>query len=833
MRILLKIILKLISIGFIFTVTMGIGLALYASTLLPNLPTVDEIRQIPLNIPLRIFSSDKKLIGEYGNERRIPLSLDKTPPLLIDAVLVTEDDQFYHHTGVDFPGLARAAVSNLLSRSRGQGASTITMQVARNFFLNPEKTYTRKLKEILLAFNMERALTKDEILELYLNKIFLGHRAYGFAAAAQVYYGDDLLNLSVPEIAMLAGLPKAPSRNNPISNPKRAKERRFYVLKRLHELGRIDDLSFDTASNAPITAKRHIADVDIQAPYISEMARKLVYDRFGESVYQHGYNVTVTINSKYQEKAGQALRKGLLDYDLRHGYKGPVSKILLSEFSQGNRVSMLAEALDKFPASKEIIPAVVTELNEKSFQGINQRGEVVTVEWENLAWARKYSSANARGPELKSTADILTIGDVIYVRELAEGKWMLSQIPEVSGALVSLNPNTGAILALTGGFDYYLSKFNRATQAERQPGSNIKPFIYSAALENGFTASSLVSAAPIVVDDTLEGVWRPQNYSKKFFGPTRLRKALSLSLNLVSVRLLRAIGIDNTIDHLAGFGFDRERLPRNLSLALGSTSITPLNLASCFAGFANGGKKVTPFLIEKIEDSEGNLVELSPAPCENCDDSSAISGASENGVEVVETAVLAQLSGLEILEPEPDEPDDSGSGGNQSGRAITPQNAYLMQSLLKQVILSGTGRRALALNRSDLAGKTGTTNNFRDAWFSGFNPDVVTTVFVGFDDPSHLGKRESGASAALPIWVDFMGRVLQDFPEKPAPIPENITTRFINKDSGQVTFPDDPDGFSEFFLVGTEPNNLPVNEINPIGNTGGSDANQSVSESLF
>lgn len=806
---------------------MGLGLALYAATLLPSLPTIEDIRKIPLNIPLRIYSADEKLIGEYGNERRIPLTLDQMPPLLIDAVLATEDDQFYHHFGVDFPGLARAALNNFLSRSKGQGASTITMQVARNFFLNPEKTYTRKFKEILLAFNMERALTKDEILELYLNKIFLGHRAYGFAAAAQVYYGEDLLNLSFPEIAMLAGLPKAPSRDNPISNPDRALQRRSHVLKRLHDLKRIDALILNTARNAPLTARRHITNVDIQAPYVSEMARQLMYAQFGEEVYQRGFNVILTINSEYQAKADQALRKGLLDYDLRHGYKGPTAKIVLDDYLGKNFEGRLLKALDAYPASKEIIPAVVTQVEQNSFQSLNQRGETVTVLWKNMTWARQYLSANAKGPELTSASDVVSVGDIVYVRELAGGKWMLSQLPEVSGALVSLAPKSGAILALTGGFDYYLSKFNRATQAVRQPGSNIKPFIYSAALANGFTPSSLVSATPVVVGDSLEGVWRPQNYSKKFFGPTPLRKALSLSLNLVSVRLVRTIGIDNTINHLVGFGFERARLPNNLSLALGSTSTTPLNLASHFAVLANGGSRVPAFLIEKIEDAEGNLIELLPPPCENCAETEHRYGDEEFDIVLATEPSTRQTS--EQKTNETGELGKSAPETTDSNRAISPQNAFLMQSLLKQVILSGTGRRALALNRSDLAGKTGTTNNFRDAWFSGFNPDVVTTVFVGFDEPAHLGRRESGASAALPVWVDFMGHVLQDFPEKPVEIPENIITRFINPASGKITSADDPDGYSEYFLVGTEPRNV----IEHSRSEDRASDNQTISESLF
>jgi penicillin-binding protein 1A len=829
MRFLLKIILKLISIGFIFGVTMLIGLVMYASTLLPNLPTIDQIREIPLNIPLRIYSSDQKLIAEYGNERRIPLTLDETPPLLIDAILATEDDRFYHHTGVDFPGLVRAALSNLANQAKSQGASTITMQVARNFFLNPEKTYTRKLTEILLAFNMERALTKDEILELYLNKIFLGHRSYGFAAAAQVYYGDELRNLSVPEIAMLAGLPKAPSRDNPISSPERAKQRRGYVLKRLHELGKIDDFSLQNATQAPVTASRHTADIDFQAPYVSEMARQTLYDHFGEQVYERGFNVFLTINSEYQQKANQALRAGLIAYDLRHGFKGPVDRFdpaLLDEALNTGDTTAVMDKLDEFPASAEIIPAIITEVNEQSFMALTQNGLRVEVNWEQMKWARKYIAPNNQGPALSSASEVVAIGDIVYLKNNDDDIWSLSQIPEVSGALVCLDSHSGAILALSGGFDYYLSKFNRATQAKRQPGSNIKPFIYSAALENGFTPASLVSAAPIVIESDLEGIWRPQNYSKKFFGPTRLRKALSLSLNLVSVRLLRAMGLDTTIEHLEKFGFDPEELPHNLSLALGSTTVTPLDLASSFAVLANGGKKITPFLISKITDPEGNEIQLPDPDCEDC--------LSEI---MIEDQIVTEQASTEQNDTENQPAENSPSkpaSQNTSKQTITPQNAFLTQSILKQVIRSGTGRRALALNRSDLAGKTGTTNDFRDAWFSGFNPDINTTVFVGFDEPSHLGKRESGASAALPIWVDFMGRALQDYPERPEFVPENITTRFINKDSAEVTAPDDPDGYTEYYLVGTEPNNLVTpSSVNSSTGEASSVEDSSVNESLF
>ena len=776
-----KLLLKMFIWSWALLMVAGIGLGVYVATLLSELPTIEEIRRVPLNIPLRIYNTERELIAEYGNERRIPVSLDDTPPLLIDAILATEDERFYHHSGVDFAGILRAGLSNLRSKSRGQGASTITMQVARNFFLTPERTYLRKFKEVLLAFKMERALTKDEILELYFNKIFLGHRAYGFAAASQVYYGVELNNLSVPEIAMLAGLPKAPSHNNPISNPQRAGERRAHVLKRLHDLGKIDDFSYNAARQAPITATRHVAETKARAPYIAEMARQMMVQRFGERVYELGYGVTVTINSAHQEQADESLRSGLLAYDQRHGFRGAVADTDLDEYTP----LAIDQALQDYPRSHALIPAMVLHSAQRSLTARTQDQEIITVRWDQIKWAKPYRTPNSMGDEPSTAAEVVRRGDIIYVSRVGDQGWRLSQMPKVSGALVSLDANTGAILALTGGFDYYLSKFNRATQALRQPGSNIKPFIYSAALENGFTTSSLVSAGPIVVEDALEGVWRPQNYSREFFDPMRLREALSRSINLVSVRLVRAIGIEKTIQHLAKFGFDPEQLPRSLSLALGSISVTPMDLAAAFAVFANGGNRIEPYLIEKIVDRNGNEVVLSRDECKYC--------RAQDAADEMAEVVLGYDS--VVAETQPD------------ARAISEQNAFLVSDLLQQVILTGTGRRALALKRDDLSGKTGTTNNFRDAWFSGFNRDVVTTVFVGFDEPSHLGRNESGATAALPIWVDYMGAVLEDFPEQPLRQPENIATRFVNKKTGKRTATDDPDGYFEYYLSGTEPDN--------------------------
>ncbi len=806
---------------------MGAGLALYAISLLPNLPTVEEIREIPLNIPLRIYSSDQKLIAEYGNERRIPVTLDEAPPLLIDAILVTEDNNFYHHTGVDFPGIIRALISNIRSQSRGQGASTVTMQVVRNFFLDPEKTYTRKLREILLAFNMERALTKDEILELYLNKIFLGHRSYGFAAAAQVYYGQKLIDLSLPEIAMLAGLPKAPSRDNPISNPSRASERRDHVLNRLFALDKIDKLSMETAKKAPITAERHVAEVDLQAPYVAEMARQVLVDQIGTQVYERGLNVTLTMNSKYQEKAHQTMRQGLLDYDVRHGYRGALKNVDVGSLDE----RQIDELLYDYPPSQELVPGMVLSVSTQGFEARTRDGQNVSVDMEGIKWARAYKSANSQGPEPTKASSVVKSGDIVYLITDDEGNWRLSQMPDVSGALVSIDSKTGAVLALTGGFDYYLSKFNRAVQAERQPGSNIKPFIYSAAMDNGFSPGTPVSGAPIVIENDLEGIWRPENYSKKFFGPTRLRKALSLSLNLVSVRLLRAIGINKTIDHLEKFGFDPEKLPNSLSLSLGSTAITPIELASGYSILSNGGKRAIPYFIEKIEDGDGNPISLEDLRQGNCDgeDCDSIENESESDLETESgeensIATSQKITGFASSSP--------------PRQVISPQNAFLTTSIMKQVILSGTGRRALTIGRQDLAGKTGTTNNYKDAWFSGFSPDVTTTVFVGFDEPAHLGRRESGASAALPIWVDFMDSILKDYPEREASVPDKIITRFIDRDTGELTQSGDPNGYSEYFLKGTEPQNnvRPLVRSNTSSgqNTGSSSAGANTeTEALF
>lgn len=776
----------------------GVFVLLLAVVLLsPSLPSIESLAEQPLKVPMRVYSTEGRLLAEFGEEKRILLKPDDVQPLMIKAVLAAEDRDFYSHHGVDFTGILRAMWHNLRTGSSGQGASTITMQVARNFFLSPEKTYSRKFKEILLAFKIERELSKNEILELYLNKIFLGHRAYGFGAAAQIYYGKSVNDLTLPEIAMLAGLPKAPSRNNPLSNPDTALERRNYVLQRMRALDFIDEETFEITKVAPLTASKHALRFDVEAPYIAEMVRQYMVDRYDESSYAGGFNVYTTIRADYQQAANLALRKGLHTYDRRHGYRGPAGHVDVdpSEVAQTD----LDEALAGFRVVGDLLPGIVLSLQEKNARVYTQDGYIVEIDWDGLSWARKYIDEATLGPPARKAADVLAPGDIVYLQyvdvepaessekatEQQPGRWLLAQVPQVAGAVVALRPSDGAILALTGGFDFHESKFNRATQAERQPGSNLKPFIYSAALEKGFTAATPVSGAPVVIKDPgLEELWRPDNYSERFFGPTPLRKALTLSINLVSVRLLRAIDPSYAVDYLQRFGFDRNKLPRNLSLALGTASATPLQMATAFAVFANTGYKIEPYFITRVEDSEGNILEqANPAViCRECDQKEDGS-PSVNG-----TITDLQAHGLHV-----------------APRVISEDNAFIMTSIMQDVIKRGTGRRALELGRADLAGKTGTTNEFRDAWFSGFTSDLVTTAWIGFDQPSSLGPGEAGARAALPIWIDFMAAALKGVPEHQLTVPKDVVAMSVDRNTGDPTDPEDPLAIVEYFIPGTEP----------------------------
>lgn len=790
-------------------------LTLVALILTPTLPALDDLSGAQLKVPMRVYTADGELIAEFGEEKRIPVKIEEVPDMLIKAVLAAEDRSFFYHHGVDFVGILRAAWHNLRTQSTGQGASTITMQVARNFFLSPEKTYTRKIKEVLLAFKIERELSKQQILELYFNKIFLGHRSYGFAAATKIYYGKNLQQLTLPEMAMLAGLPKAPSRDNPLTNPENALERRNAILKQMLNLDFIDEPAYTLAINAPLAATKHSFQSDTAAPYVAELVRQYMIQTYDEKTYAGGFHVYTTLNAKHQQAAVKALRTGLLDYERRHGYRGPAGHVTIRREPDKEH---LDDVLKDYRVVGDLIPAIVLWVHDKSAEAYTQDGTTVEIGWGGLSWARRYIDENTLGNAPKNAADVIKPGDIIYLEAIEDpqllpetGPWRLAQIPEVAGALVALRPSDGAVLALTGGFDFYQSSFNRVTQAERQPGSSIKPFIFSAALDKGFTAATTVSGAPIVMDgDSPEEEWRPEDYSKKFYGPTRLRKALALSLNLVAVRLLRAIGVSYTVEYMGRFGFDPAKIPRNLSLALGSASATPMQMVSAFAVFANGGYRITPYFISRVEDANHTVLEQArPAViCREC--KTPALGMPATSTQAASTPATAPAAGATV---EPDKPVYAPS-------VLSPATSFLIASMMQDVIRAGTGRGALVLGRKDLAGKTGTTNDYRDAWFSGFNSEVVTTVWIGFDQPVSLGRAETGGRTALPVWIDFMRTALEGVPEKPLTPPETMLPITINSETGKPTTPDDPLAMEEYFVQGTEtPQPLPglEGEIAPEG----------------
>lgn len=772
----------LLLIGLLGLFAAGVlAAAVIALAVTPTLPSVQSLTEERLKVPMRVYTQEGVLLAEFGEEKRIPVKIEEVPDQLKKAILAAEDDSFYFHQGVDFLGIVRATLANLREGRTAEGASTITMQVARNYFLTPEKTYTRKLREILLAFKIERELTKDQILELYINKIFLGNRAYGFGAAAQIYYGKPLANLTLPEMAMLAGLPKAPSRDNPLSNPDNARNRRDYVLGRMLKLGYIDQAAHDEARQAPPSAGRHALQAGFEAPYIAEMVRQYMFATYDEKTYGGGFHVYTTIRAKDQQAADKALRAGLLAYERRHGYRGPAGR----ENIKGDaEQAVLDDILKDYQVVGGLLPAVVLKVEEKAATAYTQDGATIELAWPGLAWAARYIDENATGPAPKRAADVVRVGDIVYLEHVNENEWALAQVPRVSGAVIGMRPSDGAITALAGGFDFYQSKFNRAVQAQRQPGSNLKPFIYAAALEKGFTPASLVSGAPVVVEDAnLEDEWRPEDYSRKFYGPTRLRKALTLSLNLVAVRLLRAIEPDYAADYMERFGFDSKKLPHTLSLALGSAQATPMQMVSAFAVFANGGYRVEPYFIERIEDADHKVLEQAnpTVVCPTCPDQPA--------------PVTAAVAPGEAAPPAP----------RHATRAVSPQISFLMTSMMRDVITGGTAMAAMELGRRDLAGKTGTTNDHRDAWFTGFNSDLVATAWVGFDSNAPLGNGEVGGRTALPIWMEYMRAALDGVPEKPLLPPPGVVSATINKETGHLTDPSDPEAMREYFLEGTLP----------------------------
>lgn len=765
-------------------VTAVIGYIIVA----PGLPSIEALKDIRMQVPMRVFTADGKLIAEFGEMKRTPVRFVDTPDLMVKAILSAEDDRFFEHPGVDYQGLLRAAVNLVLTRERSQGGSTITMQVARNFFLSSDKTYMRKLSEIYLALKIEHQLSKEEILELYLNKIYLGNRAYGVVSAAQTYYGVGRLDeLTLPQMAMIAGLPKAPSAANPIADLERAVIRRNYVLRRMRELGYIDQETFRAALDTPDNAQLYGLVLEMDAQYVAEMARAEIVARYGEErAYTEGFKVFTTIDSRLQNAAVTAMRKTLHDYDRRHGYRGVEQKINLATYED---VDAIRQRLGRSPVIGGLAPAVVVNVEERNATAVMANGESIVIDWDGLSWARPYIDSNRRGPVPHTAADILAPGDLVRVTP-ANGGWRLAQIPEVDGALIALDPHTGGITALAGGYDFRRSHFNRVTQARRQPGSSFKPFIYSAALEQGYTPASLINDAPVVFDDPgLESTWRPGNYSGEFFGPTRLRVGLMNSRNLVSIRLLRAIGVNSTIDYITRFGFDPGAMPRDLSLALGSGEVTPLQLAEAYAIFANGGYRVRPYFIERITGHNDEVV-FEAAPETVCPDCEAETGAGPGRV----------VAAIDAESP------DAGQGETVplprlASRVITPQNAYLMTSMMRDVIQSGTGVQARQLGRSDLAGKTGTTNDLRDAWFAGYNADIVAISWIGFDQSQSMGSGETGSRAALPMWIDYMKQALRGVPERPLTRPPGLVTVRIDPVTGLLAASNQSNGIFETFQV--------------------------------
>lgn len=828
MKFLLRAFLALSGIVLTALIVAGAAGAAAWYYLLPGLPSVQTIRDVPLQEPLRVYSRDGRLIARLGEYRRTPVSYAGIPDVLVKAVLAAEDDRFFEHPGFDYQGLARAGINFLLTGSRSQGGSTITQQLARAYFLTPERTFVRKAREILLALQLEAALSKEEILTLYLNKIFFGQRAYGVSAAAEVYFGKDLAALSVAEAALLAGIPKAPSQLNPVSDPVRAGERRAYVLRRMRELDFIDEEAYEAALATVIESRPHATPVELDAPYIAEMARAEMVARFGAGATTDGYRVTTTVDSRLQAEADRALRTGLLDYDRRHGFRGPVGRDALSRLDAGlERSAGLQRLLDAYPTHPDLYPSVVTALRADGGADlfIHDVGPV-SLPFTSLRW-RAYVNENTVGPQPRSAADMLAAGDVVYLLRTLNRGWLLAQLPVVQGALVAVDPLDGATVALAGGYDFFASKFNRAVQARRQPGSSFKPFIYSAALEHGFTLATVINDAPIVFDTggPNQTAWRPENSTGRFYGPTRFRDALVQSLNLVSIRILLQMGIRPAVEHIRSFGLPDSAIPANPTLVLGSGAATPREMAGGFAAFANGGYRVEPYLIERIEDARGVVVYeatgrlacpdcgMAPAPARQAP--AAYAGAGD----MIADAGDWRAAG--------DDPAFVLSDETPAPRIISPENAYLMYDVMRDVIRRGTGRRALALGRSDLAGKTGTSNDRRDAWFSGYNRELVATVWIGFDQERSLGDREEGSRTALPVWIDFMGEALKGKPEAPLPRPPGIITARISAATGLLALAGTADGVFELFResdlarIGTDSNpELPVEIRTPAAGFG-------------
>ncbi|WP_376692280.1 penicillin-binding protein 1A [Wenzhouxiangella sp. EGI_FJ10409] len=813
-----------IRLFFLLFILAAIGVLVIWLTIVPSLPSVESLRDVQLRVPLRIYSADDKLMAEIGEQRRRPVTLDEIPERLKLAFLSAEDDRFYQHPGVDWRGTLRAVWLYSLSMGQGRvpGGSTITQQVTRRFFLSTDYSVTRKLREMLLAFKVEKELSKDEILELYLNKEFLGHRAYGVAAAAQVYYGKTLDELSLAEMAMIAGLPKAPSRDNPLSGPARAMSRRDWILDRMLELGHINEAEHREALAQPNSASYHGPVVELDSPWVAEMARQDVVDRVGSDVaYNNGLIAHTTVRSQLQEAANRVVRDGLLAYDRRHGWRGPEDRVPPETLDEPRA---LAERLEAIRPIAGLQAAVVMSSDEEAAMLQLADGSSIELSLEALSWARPFLSADAVGAQPEAASDVLAAGDIVRVRN-SESGWQLAQIPQAEAALVSMDAETGEIFALVGGLDFAYSQFNRATQSRRQPGSAFKPFIYSAALDNGYTPASRINDAPVVIDDpSMEREWKPTNFSHRFFGPTRLREAMVNSRNLVSVRLLIDIGISEGRDYVTRFGFERDQLPNGPSMALGSASITPLSLTGAYASFANGGFRTEPEYLYSIRDTDGKTIYESEwaLPCRDCDEipppnpPAVVTPAPEQSDQP--TLRRLQLADDETSgHPDADSEAETAFVGpprpERARQALSPQTAWLIDSMMSDVIRRGTGRRALALERDDLAGKTGTTNDQRDTWFAGYGGGVVTVVWVGMDDNQSLGRQEQGGRTALPLWVDYMETALEGRPETEPRVPVGISRALINPETGLRARPGTPDAIQEWF----HSDNLPPMESSDDG----------------
>lgn len=751
----------------------------------PSLPSVDRLAELQLQVPLRIYSRDGKLIGEFGAERRNPLTYSEIPPKIVQAFLAAEDDRFFEHPGVDWQGLVRAAGQLALTGRRAQGGSTITMQLARNVFLTPERSYERKIREIFLALRIEKTLDKPKILEIYLNKIFLGQRAYGVGAASQVYFGREPAELTWGQAAILAGLPKAPSRDNPVTSPERARDRRDYVLRRLHELDKISDQDFERALAEPVRVDTAAPDVEAEAHYVAEMVRSQAIARYGEQAYTLGLSITATVDSERQAAANRALRNALLAYDERHGWRGPEARLPPELIEGAPKPNAIDEFLEARPQVEGLRPAAVISFSPDKIVLRALGHKSVEINSEDFKWAK----LSARKP--------LQRGDVVRVR-IKNDQWRLAQIPEAQGALAAVDPRTGAIEAVAGGYDFQMNKYNRATQAQRQPGSGFKPFVYAAAFDKGMTPASVLLDAPIVYENSeLEGAWRPENSDHIFKGPMRLREALVQSRNLVSIRLLQEIGVGYARNYITRFGFEKERIPNNLSMSLGTGSFTPMEMAEAYSIIANGGFHVPPYIIQRIEDSGGEVLYEARPPriCDDCDSSSKqgpkLQDSKARQREISRKLSLGPQTAAQAS-PLPQSEDEQ-----EAKRVMAPRIAWLIGDVLRDVTVRGTGARARKLGRKDIAGKTGTTNDETDAWFNGFNSELVAICWVGFDQPAPMGRGENGSRAALPMWMDFMRFALADAPQDVPRRPKGLATVRIDKNSGLLASAGNPDTITE------------------------------------